>query len=94
MTSGAFNPTPPDWSAGLIELLGRLEALPGLADLPRHIDLVITERLVRRRHVNTEALTAVSSRDPEEFARMRRQIAAFLRGTVELPEAVGKALTS
>lgn len=93
-TMGAFHPTPPEWSAPLIELLDRLEALPGLAELPRHTDLTIVERLVRRRHVSTEALTAVSTRDPEDFARMRRQIAAFLRGAVELPEAVDKALTS
>jgi len=65
-----------------------------LPNSPGHTDLTIVERLVRRRHVITEALTAVSARDPEDFARMRRQIAAFLRGAVELPEAVDKALTS
>lgn len=93
-TMGAFHPTPPEWADGLIELLARLEALPGLDELPRQTDLVLAERLVRRRHASAEALAAVSSRDPEEFAKMRRQIAAFLRGALELPEAVDKALTA
>jgi len=93
-TMGAFHPTPPEWADGLIELITRLEAFGGLAELPRQTDLVITERLVRRRHESKEVLAAVSKRDPEEFARMRRQIGAFLRGAVELPEAVDKALNS
>lgn len=93
-TMGAFHPTPPAWADSLIELLGRLEALPGLAELPRHTDLTIVERIVHRRHVSADALAAVSSRDPEEFARMRRQVAAFLRGAVELPDAIDKAMTS
>lgn len=91
---GAFHPTPPEWADGLIELITRLEASAGLAELPRQNDLVITERLVRRRHESEEALAGVSDRAPEEFARMRRQIAAFLRGAVELPDAVDKALNT
>lgn len=93
-TMGAFHPTPPDGADSLIELLGRLEAMPGLAELPRHTDLTIVERVMHRRHVSRDALAAVSSRDPEEFARMRRQVAAFLRGAVELPDAIDKAMTS
>ena len=93
-TMGAFQPTPPEWAEGLIELVSRLDAFVGLSELPRHTDLVITERLVRRRHVSPEALSAVSTRDPEEFGRMRRQVAAFLRGAVELPDAVDKALNA
>lgn len=93
-TMGAFHPTPPDWADSLIELLNRLEVLPGLAELPRYTDLTIVERVVHRRHVSAEALAAVSSRDPEEFARMRRQVAAFLRGAVDLPDAIDKAMTS
>lgn len=91
---GAFHPTPPEWSEGLIELISRLEVFAGLPELPRQTDLVITERLVRRRHVSDEALAAVSNRDPEEFGRMRRQMAAFLRGAVQLPDAVDKALNA
>lgn len=93
-TMGAFHPTPPEWADGLIELIARLAASAGLAELPRQSDLVITERLVRRRHESALALAAVSDRAPEEFARMRRQVAAFLRGAVELPEAVDKALVT
>ncbi|MFL4480522.1 DNA-binding response regulator [Paeniglutamicibacter sp. ORCA_105] len=93
-TMGAFNPTPPEWAEGLIELIARLEAHDGLTELPRHTDLVVSERLVRRRSEKIEALEAVSRRDPEEFARMRRQIAAFLRGAVDIPEEVNKAISS
>lgn len=89
---GAFHPTPPEWANNLVELIARLEAFEGLRALPRHTDLVITERLVRRRHESKEVLAAVSRRDPEEFARMRRQITAFLRGAVDLPEPVDRAL--
>lgn len=93
-TMGAFHPTPPAWGDGIIELITRLEPFAGLAELPRQTDLVISERLVRRRLERDDALAAVSERDPEHFARVRRQIAAFLRGAVELPEAVDKALTT
>lgn len=93
-TMGAFHPTPPEWADEIIELIARLEAFPGLAELPRQTDLVITERLVRRRHEGQVALAAVSVREPEQFAQMRRQIAAFLRGAVELPDAVDKALSA
>jgi hypothetical protein len=91
---GAFHPIPPDWADALIELLTRLESFNGLREFPRLTDLVLTERIVRRRHVHPDALAAASSRDPEEFARLRRQIAAFLRGCLDLPEAIDKALTT
>lgn len=93
-TTGAFHPSPPDWAESFMELLGRLESFSQLRELPRQTDLVITERLVRRRHASQEALVAVSSTDPEEFARERRLIAAFLRGCIEVPDAVDKAMTA
>lgn len=93
-TMGAFHPSPPEWAESLIELLSRLESFDGLRELPRQTDLVMTERLVRRRHASTEALEALGSRDPEEFTPVRRQIAAFIRGAVGLPAAVDKALTA
>lgn len=91
---GAFHPSPPEWAYELLQLLTRIEELPGLADLPRHTDLLITERLVRRRHASEEALLSVSPRDPAEFALIRRQIAAFLRGAAHLPDPVDRALIS
>jgi hypothetical protein len=93
-TMGAFHPTPPEWAEALIELLTRLESFDGLRELPRQTDLVIAERLVRRRHESTYALAALTSHDLEEFARMRRQIAAFIRGCVGLPDAVDKAISA
>lgn len=93
-TMGTFHPTPPEWAGEFVQLIARLETSAGLAELPRHTDLVVSERIVRRRREAPDALSAVSSRDPEEFARMRRQIAAFLRGAVELPADVDKALVT
>ncbi|WP_143544338.1 MULTISPECIES: hypothetical protein [unclassified Rhodococcus (in: high G+C Gram-positive bacteria)] len=89
---GAFQPTPPDWADGLIDLIARLETATGIADFPRNTDLVVSERLVRRRHEAAGSLRAISAHDPEEFARMRRQVAAFLRGAVTLPDAIDRAL--
>ncbi|OXM18323.1 hypothetical protein CBI33_26745 [Rhodococcus erythropolis] len=91
---GAFHPTPPAWTDGLIELISRLDNATGLADLPRNTDLVVAERLVRRRHESPEVLKAVSAHDPAGFSRMRRQLAAFLRGAVTLPDAIDKALVT
>ena len=93
-TMGAFQPSPPEWVEALIELLARLESYDGLRELPRHTDLVITERLVRRRHISTDALAALSNHDLEDFARLRRQIAAFIRGSVGLPDVVDKAMSA
>lgn len=91
---GAFHPTPPQWTQPLIELLGRLETDSDLRDFARNTDFILAERLVRRRHASDEAIKAMSTRDPEEFAKLRRQVAAFLRGSVEVPDVIDRAMTT
>ena len=91
---GAFRPSPPDWAQPLIELIERLSASRCLIDLPRHTDLLMHERLVKRRHASPEALETVSRASEESLARDRRQVAAFLRACVAVPDAVSKALTA
>jgi hypothetical protein len=63
---GAFRPSPPDWAQPLIELIERLSTSNCLIDLPRHTDLLMHERLVKRRHASPEALETISraSEDP------------------------------
>jgi hypothetical protein len=90
---GAFIPQPPAWTSQFVELLERLDSSPGVVDLPRHLDLVIYERLVRRRHVDPNLLAWVGP-DPAEGHKMRAWIAAFLRSVTVMPEAIQKALAS
>jgi hypothetical protein len=91
---GAFHPSPPYWWEPFMELVERLSTSSCLVDLPRHTDLVMHERLVKRRHVSPEALGRVSRASQESLARDRRQLAAFLRACVKLPDAVSRALTA
>jgi hypothetical protein len=92
-TIGTFLPTVPDWADGLLELVERLAADPATTrDLPRHVDLVVHERLVHRRHVDPVVLGRVDRGQSAELDKLRRQVTAFLRGNARLPEAVDKAL--
>lgn len=91
---GAFRPSPPTWTQPFIELIERLSTSNCLIDLPRHADLLMHERLVKRRHASSEALERVSRASEDSLARDRRQVAAFLRACVTLPDAVSKALTA
>ncbi|MGY2084849.1 hypothetical protein [Blastococcus sp. SYSU DS0539] len=93
-TQGAFLPRPPDYADQLIELSSRLADTPGIALFPRHLDLVVHERLVHRRHVQPHALTRVSGAAGEDLAHARRLIAAFLRGHASLPEPIDRALVT
>jgi hypothetical protein len=90
---GAFHPSPPKWAQPFVELIERLSKSSCLIDLPRHTDFIIYERLVKRQHANVEALERVSRASQDALARDRRQVAAFLRACVKLPDAVSKALT-
>lgn len=90
---GTFLPTPPDWTESLLELIERLASNPLAArELPRHVDLVVHERLVHRRHVDQQVLDKVDRAASGELDKMRRQLTAFLRGNARLPDAVDKAL--
>lgn len=90
---GAFEPEPPLWTEQLLELLERLSEDSKLIELPRHIDLVMHERLVKRRHIAPELLQACGH-DLVAGERHRRWLAAFLRSATSLPDAINKALTA
>jgi transposase len=61
-------------------------------ELPRHVDLVVHERLVHRRHVNPAVLAHVDRGRGAALDKSRRQVTAFLRRHARLPAAVDKAL--
>ncbi|PFG15491.1 hypothetical protein ATK74_0009 [Propionicimonas paludicola] len=90
---GAFEPAPPPWTEQLVELINRLAEESTLSELPRHIDLVIHERLVKRRHIAPDLLQ-ICGHDLASGERHRRWLAAFLRSAAEIPDAVSKALTA
>lgn len=90
---GAFMPVPPDYSAPLLELISRMaDDAATTALLPRQLDAVLFERLVRRRDLSPELSRRLhlSSRTQ----RLVKLIAAFLRGQFTLPGPVDKVLTT
>ncbi len=92
---GFLVPTPPAWIDAFLELVERLAGDPVVAaQLPRHVDLVVHERLVHRRHVAPAVLRRVDGEHSQSLDGFRRQLTAFLRGNARLPEAVDKALST
>jgi hypothetical protein len=91
---GAFLPRPPEYADPLVELTSRLAQTPSLAQFPRHVDLLVHERLVHRRHPDPVAVTRVTGGVDDEFRRARRLLAAFLRGHASLPDVIDRALVA
>lgn len=92
---GTFLPAPPEWTDSLLELIERLAANPLTSrHLPRHVDLVVHERLVHRRHIDPRVLARVDGIHSSDLDKMRRQLTAFLRGNARLPDTVDKALAT
>lgn len=90
---GAFLPTPPDYAEPLLELVSRLAAeTVTTARLPRQLDLLLFERLVRRRDLTPELRRRLQITGSAE--RQVRLVAAFLRGQLSLPAAVEKVLAA
>lgn len=90
---GAFLPVPPDYAEPLLELISRLAAEASTtAKLPRQLDALIFERLVRRRDVSPALVGRLQFSPASE--RQVRLIAAFLRGQFDLPATVDKVLTT
>jgi len=90
---GAFAPTPPDYMEPLLELIYRLSMNASAASqLPRQMDAIMFERLVRRRNFNsvTKERLALDS----TCERLVRLVAAFLRGQLGLPPVVDRVLTT
>lgn len=86
---GAFSPTPPAYADALAETARRLSVRVDVARaLPRYMDLVIHERLVRGRHVDPQLVRELDGADPVLLARAARLIGVFLVGQAGLPDAV------
>lgn len=91
---GALHPQAPEWTEQFLDLLRRIAAVPSVArDLPRQVDLLVFERLTRRRHVPEVAVRRIGLDHPES-GRLIRLIAAFLRSQAAAVAAVDKALTT
>lgn len=92
-TMGAFAPVPPEYTEPLLELIGRLASdASSTAQLPRQMDAIVFERLVRRRVVGDEVLSRLNCTAKTE--RLIRLVGAFLRGQFDPPDAVQKVLTT
>jgi hypothetical protein len=90
---GAFLPVPPEYAEPLLELVSRLATEPvATARLPRQLDAVLFERLVRRRNLSPNVVRRLGLSANTE--RLIRLVAAFLRGQFALPGPVDKVLTT
>ncbi|HEX2894916.1 MAG TPA: hypothetical protein VHO29_13035 [Marmoricola sp.] len=90
---GAFLPVPPEYAEPLLELISRLASeAKATSRLPRQIDAVVFERLVRRRDLSPALRSRLAIGHSTE--RQIRLVAAFLRGQFALPTAVDKVLTT
>jgi hypothetical protein len=90
---GAFLPLPPDYTEPLLELVSRLATEAAItARLPRQLDTILFERLVRRRNLSPEIMRRLGLSHNTE--RLIRLMAAFLRGQFMLPGPVDKVLTT
>jgi hypothetical protein len=88
---GAFLPRPPDYADPFAELTSRLARVPSITSVPRHVDLLIHERLVHRRDPDPVAVARVTPAG-DHLGHVRRLFASFLRGHGGLPDAVDRAL--
>lgn len=86
-------PVPPNYTEPLLELISRFATEAHItAQLPRQLDAVIFERLVRRRNLSPNLSTRLNLTYDSE--RLIRLIAAFLRGQIGLPAAIEKVLAT
>jgi len=91
---GALHPQPPEWTEQFLDLVRRVATSRGAArSLPRHVDLLIFERLTRRRNVPAVAVARIGLNESES-GRLIRLIAAFLRSQAAYVAVVDRALTS
>jgi hypothetical protein len=90
---GAFAPTPPEWAGSIAEVVRRFAARPDLAKhVPRYIDFVVHEGLVRKRPLPDELSTRLGVSDLDGVQRFVRVVASFLSGQAQLPPDVVKVL--
>jgi len=92
-TIGAFAPAPPDYTEPLLELISRLASdAEQTARLPRQMDAIMFERLVRRRVIGETVLRRLNCTADTE--RLIRLIGAFIRGQFDAPEPVQRVLST
>lgn len=90
---GAFLPEPPEYASPLAEMCWRLKSdAPVARALPRQVDLVIFERLVHQRDLSPQ-VTSRMGIDRPGAERLRRLVAAFLRGCNATFDELEKCLT-
>lgn len=90
---GAFLPLAPDYADPLLELISRLAAdAATTANLPRQMDALLFERLVRRRDLTVTLQGRLHMTQATE--RQVHLIAAFLRGQFGVHGPVDKVLTT
>lgn len=90
---GAFLPRPPDYTAPLIELTQRLATGAVYArHLPRYLDLVLFERVLRQRDVAPRAMRRLGLPSEVAVARAARLVVSFLYGQANIPVMMVEAL--
>ncbi|WP_396911307.1 hypothetical protein [Mycolicibacterium sp.] len=90
---GGLMPLPPDYTEPLLELISRFAAeAHTTAQLPRQLDAILFERLVRRRELSAALRSRLQLTENTE--RLMRLLAAFLRGQFALPSVVDRVLTT
>lgn len=90
---GAFLPLAPDYTEPLLELISRLAAESATtAALPRQMDTLLFERLVRRRDLTLKLQSRLDIGQAAE--RQIHLVGAFLRGQFAVPAPVDKVLTT
>lgn len=90
---GAFLPKPPDYAEAFAELVWRLTQSPLAArSLPRQVDFLAFERVVNRREASWTAVFKLGLRRQDGW-RLRRLIAAFLRGANATIDVLDTALS-
>jgi hypothetical protein len=91
---GVLHPEPPEWTESFLDLTRRLALSRGAArSLPRQIDVLVFERLTRRRHVPAVAVARIDL-DDSESGRLIHLIGAFLRSQASNVAVVDKVLTT
>lgn len=91
---GAFLPSPPQYTDPLVEVTRRLAVgAPHARHVPRYLDLVLFERVLREREVSDVAIQRLGLSDPGLVARAARLIAAYLRGQADLIPLLSDAIT-
>ncbi len=91
---GALHPEAPPWTEQFVDLVCRIASYRETARiLPRQIDLLVHERIVWRRDIDSVSGHRVALADPQS-GRLIRLLAAFLRSQSAYVEVVDRALTT